>query len=105
MNFKKDKSLKYLTETMRKKYGSKLKRIILFGSRARNDYNVESDYDLLVVFDKLSSKIKNAVDEISGEILYEFNELYSIFPISEKDFKLKKHNPLFLNIEKEGILI
>ncbi len=45
-------------------------RIILFGSRARGDAREDSDYDLLVVFDKIDdrratrSRIRSAIDDL-----------------------------------------
>lgn len=104
-DIKEDKSLKYLVNSITKKFGLNIKKIILFGSRARNDYTQDSDYDLLIVFDKVTSNIKNTIDDISGDLLYKFNELYSIFHIDEKEYTQKKYNPLFINIEKEGIFI
>ena len=39
--------------------GVDFEKIILFGSRARNDYNEDSDYDLLIVLkDKISQRKK-----------------------------------------------
>jgi uncharacterized protein len=32
-------------------YGSRLKRVLLYGSRARGDYRPDSDYDVLVVLE------------------------------------------------------
>ncbi len=32
------------------------KRIILFGSRARDDYSIQSDFDILIIINKVTSK-------------------------------------------------
>ena len=34
------------------------KRIILFGSRARDDYSIQSDFDILIIIKNVSSKQK-----------------------------------------------
>ena len=34
------------------------KRIILFGSRARNDYSLQSDFDILIIIKNVTSKQK-----------------------------------------------
>jgi len=34
------------------------KRIILFGSRARDDYSIQSDFDILIIIKKVTSKHK-----------------------------------------------
>ena len=40
--------VKHELETL---YGTRLKRVVLYGSRARGDHGPESDYDILVVLE------------------------------------------------------
>ncbi len=102
---KKEKILKVLIEKMRKCFGPKLKKIIIFGSQARNDDQPGSDYDCLAIFENINKKINDDIDNIAGELLYKYNIVFSIFTISEKNFQRKKYNPLFINIKKEGIVL
>jgi len=83
--------------------GRHLKRIVLFGSRARGDAKEDSDYDLLVVVDEVNHSIKNAIDEIAGEMLYQFGVVMTAFPTSEETVRSSKFDPLFINIEREGV--
>ena len=46
-----------------------LEAAILFGSRARGDFDADSDYDLLLVFDKVNSNVKESVDNLSVRLL------------------------------------
>jgi predicted nucleotidyltransferase len=44
-----DPVLVRLKDELRKMYGAKLERVLIYGSRARGDHQEESDYDVLVV--------------------------------------------------------
>ncbi len=47
-----------------------LKKLILFGSRARGDNALDSDYDCVAVFDNLSPSLTDIIDEIAGEFRF-----------------------------------
>ena len=83
-----------------------LVEIMLYGSYARNDFNENSDIDLLVVLNKLDSagkEIDNIVDAIY-DINLKYNTLISIVPISNDDYR-SINSPLLLNVRKEGVLV
>jgi predicted nucleotidyltransferase len=101
----KDKVLETFVRELRKALGSRLKRVILYGSRARGDDSSDSDYDILAIVDEVSPSLRDIVDSIAGNILYEYNVLVSVFPISEDRYEYEIYNPLLMNIRKEGILI
>ncbi len=84
-------------------FGRHLKRIVLFGSRARGDAKPDSDYDLLVVVDEVNRNMKDAIDEIAGQMLYQFGVVMAAFLTSESTARGRKFDPLFMNIEKEGV--
>ena len=65
-------------EELIKLFGAKIERIILYGSYARGDFNLESDVDIMV-----SLLARNSDD-------YENN---------------MKYQPFYQNIEKEGMRI
>jgi len=44
-----EETLRWATERLREIYGSRLRRLVLFGSQARGEATPESDVDLLVV--------------------------------------------------------
>ena len=83
---------------LRKKLGSHLKEVILFGSRARGDFSPDSDYDCLVVMDDLPPDIENVIDEIAGELLYQHDSLFSIFPILEDTYRRQTYDPFLMNV-------
>jgi predicted nucleotidyltransferase len=98
--------LEEVKDALQKLYKDNLVEIILYGSYARNDFNENSDVDLLVVLNKLNSagkEIDNIVDAIY-DINLKYNTLISVVPISNDDYR-SINSPLLLNVRKEGVLI
>ncbi len=80
-------------------------KLILFGSQARHDASVDSDWDMLILLDK---------DEISKddfstyaypfvELGWKFGEYFSMKLYTVSEWMKRKSSPFFKNIEKEGI--
>jgi len=98
-----DKILKLFLREMQEKLGAQLKQIILFGSRARGDFVPDSDYDCLAIVDEPVSNVKDTIDQIAGDLLFEYNAVLSVFPVSEEAYRRQTYNPLFMNVRQEGI--
>ncbi len=47
----------------------------------QGDHNSESDYDCLIILEEVSNDLKDRLDEIAREMLYEYNAVFSAFPI------------------------
>ena len=100
-----DELVTLFSKKLKEQLGNRLIRIILFGSRARGDYHPDSDYDLLVIVDEVTPEVKDAIDDLAGEFLYEYSKLFPVIAVSEKQFASEKYNPLYMNIRKEGITV
>ena len=81
-----------------------IKRIILFGSRAKNSYKPYSDYDLLIVLDQKSSDVINEIYDIVVEFLINYGVDISLKIYSEKDYiqKLSLGTSFIKEIHKCG---
>jgi predicted nucleotidyltransferase len=100
-----DRLLDIFVKQLKKGLGDNLKKIILFGSRARKNDSPESDYDCMAVVKKLSPKLNDMIDEIAAEFLYEHHAVFSVFPVSESRYDREIYNPFFMNVKKEGITL
>jgi predicted nucleotidyltransferase len=100
-----DTILQIFLTKLRHQLGNHIKQVILFGSRARGEQSVLSDYDCMVLLDVIPSDINNIIDEITGELLYEYNVIFSVFPVAESRYLKQIHNPLFINVKNEGIAL
>ena len=93
-----------IKQELQELYGDRLVKLILFGSHARGDANLDSDIDLLAVLKSPVSQVQEIsyMSNLRVKILLERNEIVSIIPITEEDYS--KRNAGFLrNIRKEGI--
>ncbi len=100
-----DELVDLFVKKLKERLGNRLIRIILFGSRARGDYHPDSDYDFLVIVDEVTPEVNEAIDDLSGEFLYEYSKLFPVIAVSEKRFANEKYNPLYMNIRKEGVTL
>ena len=90
---------------LRETYGERLRRLILYGSRARGDASEESDVDLLVVLD---GPIENSYQEIKragafwGEFLTRYGLSFSVQPYTEAEYQ-DLRRPFIRNVREDGI--
>jgi predicted nucleotidyltransferase len=100
-----DKKLKIFIEQLRKRFGQNLKRIILFGSRARGDHTDESDYDFILVFDEVTPEVKEGLDALCLKMLLEHEMVITDFAFTEKDLERKRYEPFIMNAKREGMFL
>ncbi len=78
--------------------------VILFGSRARGDFNKDSDWDFLILVD---SPVDLEFKEITLERIYDLElwtgSVISIFIHTKKDWEDRSITPIYQVIKKEGI--
>lgn len=101
----KDKYLNFFLNQIRKHFKGNFKRAIFFGSRARGDCDSYSDYDLILIFKEITPPLKEYLDELQGEMLYNYNLVFSAFPFVESKLKQVQFEPFFVNARREGVTI
>jgi predicted nucleotidyltransferase len=94
-------------KTIRALYGSRLSRIVLFGSHARGDYHDDSDIDFMVV---LNDESISRLDEINrflpvqSELNLKHNITVSVLPVSQKKYA-QSPQPVYHFARLEGITL
>ena len=84
-------------------YGSKIERVVLFGSRARGDARPDSDYDIAVFlkdFHDRWSEVDRLVP-LATDILYEDGAFIHAMPYREGAYR--ERTPLMHEIRREGV--
>jgi len=99
-------ALEELIQNLREKFGNKLKKIKLFGSKMRGNFDKASDIDLFLVF---SNEVDWRFKDLIYEIIFEINLKYDVF-ISTRiysSFRLKENKiktlPFIKNVVENGI--
>ncbi len=67
---------------LRERFGARLGELAVFGSRARGDSREDSDVDVLVTVDALSSAEAREVAQLAGDLLTRHGVLLSPFIVS-----------------------
>jgi predicted nucleotidyltransferase len=82
-------------------------RAILFGSRARDDANPASDWDILILLNK--EKIKwsdhNTIAYPLFELGWKHDQNFSVKLYTKKEWANRYFTPFYKNVEKEGITL
>ena len=95
-----------IEEDLRKLFGYRLKKLFLYGSYARGDYDQESDIDIMALIDESEEELitfEKKIDEICSAYDLKYLIVLSIIIKSDEDFrKYENVIPLYTNIVKEG---
>ena len=101
------KTLNDFIRQVKELLGDRVKKIILYGSYARGDFNKNSDIDIMILTDLNEKEIEDYRDKIS-DIVFEIEldkEIY-ISPIIKN---VDKYNarinviPFYMTVQKEGV--
>lgn len=98
--------LQELKDGLKKRYGRKLKSMMLFGSYARGEQRGDSDIDIAIILEDFShacAEIERTGDIVSSLSL-KFDTLISLVPIKENDWR-KRKTALISNIKRDGISV
>lgn len=100
-----EKALKELRNYLESQLGDRLVRMVLFGSQARGDSDIESDIDIAMIVRELSRELRDQILDSVAEIEMKYLTPLSVHILSESEFeRLKKRERRFaLDIEREGI--
>ena len=86
-----------------------LEKIIVYGSRARDEEDEFSDLDMAVIIDKKGLVIEKELEEIAYQVMweYDFKPLISLKLFSKSDFNQALRNgfSFYRNVEREGIVL
>jgi predicted nucleotidyltransferase len=82
-----------------------IKDMYLFGSRCRDDWRPDSDYDILIVIEKKDRLLKDNIYNAVIDILLSTGRLISlkIFTVSEFERLRSIPTPFIENVTTEGI--
>jgi predicted nucleotidyltransferase len=87
--------------------GHRLRGIRLFGSKARGDFDPESDLDIAILVDGLDRETKRRIIDIVANVEVEFLLVVSSLVLSWEDFQSlrARERRIALDIESEGVSV
>lgn len=99
---------KFISEVS-KLIGTRLKKVILYGSYARGDFDQNSDIDIMILTDFNDEELKDYRMKIR-DIACDIEEQYDVV-ISPIVRNIDKYNartnviPFYINVQKEGVVL
>ena len=89
-------------------FSDKLRKVILYGSYARGDYDDESDIDVMVLVDMPDEEIEKKWDKVL-DLICETDNKYNVYMsplVKDINFynKWRNHMPFFKNIDNDGVI-
>jgi len=100
-----DSVLTAVKERLHECLGDNVQEIILFGSRSRGSAEHDSDYDVLLLVRERTPASEDLVDGVAYEMLDVHGAVVTIFVDEMATFERERHEPLFCNIRREGVLL
>lgn len=94
------------TQKVKQIYGTRLEKIILYGSYARGTQNIDSDIDIMVILKNIElphEKI-GVIGSLITEMKEQFNVLISMIPVTLQRYS-ESQRLFYKNVRKEGIVI
>ena len=91
--------------------GKRMKKIILYGSYARGDYNKNSDIDIMILTDLSDEEItkyRDKIWEFAYNIEFDNNFDIALSPLIKNIDKFQywlEALPFYMNIQKEGVVL
>ena len=98
-------ALEALKNALISRLGSSLVKVVLYGSRARGDYDEESDIDIAVIVDGLNRTLKRELIDLVADIELEYLVPLSTLVLSSQSHKnlIQRERRIALDIEREGV--
>ena len=91
--------------------GERARKIILYGSYARGDYNDSSDIDIMILTDLTDDEIieyRNKIWEYAYNIEWDNNFDITLSPLVKNIDKFNywlEALPFYMNVQKEGVVL
>ena len=83
-------------------------KVILYGSRVRNQAHKDSDWDILIIVpEKVTLEVEQKYSYPLYELEWEIGEVISVLVASEKDWEnpVFQYTTLYQNVKAEGITL
>lgn len=94
-----DSIIKDFSSSLRVRFGGRIKDLKLFGSRARGDARPDSDYDVLLVLDRVTEEDRDFVADAVGEMIQRYEQYVSCHMYAQDEFaRLNVRSTPFMQI-------
>jgi len=101
----KQQAINEFADQVRKKYGEKIEKIILYGSTARLEDNADSDIDILVLSDRQYDFLQRELSFLAFDISMKYGVEISVQNYDHSHYEKFSNYSFFQNVDRDGVLI
>jgi len=89
--------------------GHRVRKILVFGSRARGEAEPDSDLDVAVLVDRASRDLEKALDDVAYQVMWDrdFSPVISLKVFGERPFgdAVREGLSFYRNVVREGVAL
>ena len=96
-----------LVEKLIERFPDEVQQVILFGSKARGDFDADSDIDILVLVKNETWNLRNSIWSLAARIELHYNVLFNVQVIGIERWKqmtLERFS-FCRNVERDGVTL
>ena len=99
--------LKDFRDALQTRYADAITRAVLIGSRARGDWNEDSDIDVLVIVRNEASSMKKEIQELGASLSVGRLAVPTVIPQTEAEWTIIGGSglPLHTEVEAQGVSV
>ena len=99
--------LKDFRDALQATYADAITRAVLFGSRARGDWDEDSDIDVLVIVRDEASRLKKEIQELGASLSVGRLAVPTVIPQTEAEWTIigRSGLPLHAEVEAQGVSV
>ena len=108
LNEKENDTVNKIKYMLSERLADNLREVVLFGSKARGDYGVESDIDIIIVVKDLNIDCFHTISKVIDDVELDTGLSFSVCPYEADEFYKQlanSANPLMQGVKMEGIAV
>lgn len=100
-------AIRLLLEKLIERFPDEVQQVILFGSKARGDFNADSDTDVLVLVKNETWDLRNSIWTLAARIELDYDVLFNaqVIGVDRWNQMSLERFSLCRNVEKEGVTL
>ena len=102
-----EKSLGEFKDKLNNIFKNRIKTMLLYGSKARGDYNRTSDIDVFILIEEGGYEVRDQIADMSYDIFLKYEVLISprVININEYEVLNRWQTAFIKNLQRDGIKI
>jgi len=99
------KAIQTYLSILRERFGKRMEKIVLFGSKSRGDSEPDSDIDILVIMSDEDREQRRMLIGLASQISLDYDVLLSPRVMSRKKWESKQGFTMYRNVQHDGLLL